>query len=358
LSDKDYIKELFQNKLGGHEVKVDPQLWQGVQSQLGNLASTGAAGSAAVAGKVSLLIKIGVAAAITTAAITTYVLVKNNETSKVSENSAEPVSPVASEGVLELNQNSTSQTYTDSAELSSADAATSSASSATHPAISPSSAESATSDRPKQFIETDLTQDNSSYPEIKVDKEKTASVSSSAHSTDVTTEPLKINIEFSKESNQHYVFSAIAEEVDKIVWEFGDGSKFTGQNAEHVYTESGSFEVVAKAFRKNEVVESSVSILVDVAGKITHLPTLFTPNGDGSNDEFFIESEGLGDFSVVIMNDKGEILFESNAPDFRWDGRERNSGLVADDGAYFYIITAKDELGNTISKHQRLQLKK
>jgi hypothetical protein len=58
------------------------------------------------------------------------------------------------------------------------------------------------------------------------------------------------------------------------------------------------------------------------------------------------------------MNDKGGVLFESNSPDFRWDGRERNSGLVADDGVYFYIITAKDELGNTISKHQRLQLKK
>jgi gliding motility-associated-like protein len=358
LSDKDYIKELFQNKLGGHEVKVDPQLWNGVQSQLGNLASTGAAGSAVVAGKVSLLIKIGVAAAITTAAITTYVLVRNNETSKASANSAEPVSPIASEGVLELNENSTSQTDTDSAELSSADAITSSATSPTHPAISPSSAEPATSDTPKQYSETDLTQDNSSNPEIKVDKEKRGSVSSSAHSTDVTTEPLKINIEFSKESNQHYVFSAIAEEADKIVWEFGDGSKFTGHEAEHVFTESGSFKVVAKAFRKDEVVETAVSVLVDVAGKITHLPTLFTPNGDRSNDEFFIESEGLTDFSIVIMNDKGGVLFESNSPEFRWDGRDRNSGLVADDGVYFYIITAKDELGNSISKHQRLQLKK
>ena len=59
-------------------MKVDPQLWQGVHSQLGNLASTGAGGSAVLAGKSSLLIKIIVAAAITTATVAAYVLVKNN----------------------------------------------------------------------------------------------------------------------------------------------------------------------------------------------------------------------------------------------------------------------------------------
>jgi hypothetical protein len=78
LSDKDYIKELFQNELGNHQMKVDPQLWQGVQSQLGSLASAGASGTAAVASKVSFFVKIGVAAVISTAAITTYVLVKND----------------------------------------------------------------------------------------------------------------------------------------------------------------------------------------------------------------------------------------------------------------------------------------
>ena len=71
---------------------------------------------------------------------------------------------------------------------------------------------------------------------------------------------------------------------------------------------------------------SSVTVTIDVVGKITLLPTFFTPNGDGSNDEFFIQSEGLHDFSIVILDESGGILFESNDVNFTWDGRDRTSG--------------------------------
>lgn len=169
---------------------------------------------------------------------------------------------------------------------------------------------------------------------------------------------LEIAIEFTKLSNQHYVFRARSGSAEKVVWDFGDGLTYSGTEAEHIFSESGTFDVVAVAYRKEESVSSSVAITIDVTGKITLLPTFFTPNGDGSNDEFFIQSEGLVDFSIVILNENGGILFESSDVNFTWDGRDRMTGMIAEPGVYFYIITAKDELGNTISKHQRLQLKK
>ncbi len=43
MKDKDYIKELFSEKLSSHEVPVRSDLWSGIQSQLGNTATTAAA---------------------------------------------------------------------------------------------------------------------------------------------------------------------------------------------------------------------------------------------------------------------------------------------------------------------------
>lgn len=43
MKDKDYIKELFSEKLASHEVPVRSDLWAGIQSQLGNTAAQAAA---------------------------------------------------------------------------------------------------------------------------------------------------------------------------------------------------------------------------------------------------------------------------------------------------------------------------
>lgn len=348
---------MFQNELGSHQVKVDPQLWQGVQSQLGNLASAGASGTAAVAGKASLFVKIGVAAVLSTAAITTYVLVKNDTPPEKIEVAEEQLISETAKVVLEENNSELQEISSDTDDFS-----------AESPIIIAAPPSNLLLDIARSPREVDSSPDLSLQTLIPLENTSPAAATSNDGSNSAAgsiTPPdiaspvsLEISIEFDKQTNQHYVFSAVSDDAERIVWDFGDGSSFTDAKAEHVYNESGTFTVTVYAYRKDEVVQETLSITVDVVGKITNLPTLFTPNNDGSNDEFFIESEGLLDFSVVIMNDKGEILFESNAPDFRWDGRDRKTGLVADEGVYFYIITAKDELGNTISKHQRLQLKK
>lgn len=51
MNDKDYIKDLFSEKLAGHEAPVRADLWQGIQSQLGNTAATAATKGLSIAGK-------------------------------------------------------------------------------------------------------------------------------------------------------------------------------------------------------------------------------------------------------------------------------------------------------------------
>ena len=70
------------------------------------------------------------------------------------------------------------------------------------------------------------------------------------------------------------------------------------------------------------------------------LPTVFTPNGDGHNDDFAPLTElFLGACAQLhIYNRYGQLLFESLGNDLSWDGRTF-AGEPASGGVYFYVFT-------------------
>ncbi|HRO77085.1 MAG TPA: gliding motility-associated C-terminal domain-containing protein, partial [Crocinitomicaceae bacterium] len=67
-----------------------------------------------------------------------------------------------------------------------------------------------------------------------------------------------------------------------------------------------------------------------------NIPNVFTPNGDGSNDEFFIDAQGAKDISVEIFNRWGNIVYKLNSLTDKWDGKN------ASDGTYFYKYKLTD----------------
>jgi gliding motility-associated-like protein len=98
--------------------------------------------------------------------------------------------------------------------------------------------------------------------------------------------------------------------------------------------------------------ESSPSSDTDQELKVV-LSNVFTPNGDGSNDFLFIQSEGLQDFSVVILNQANKIVYQSTDSKFSWDGKLA-SGDDAPAGNYIYFVTAKSPTGKSIQQSSTL----
>ncbi len=64
------------------------------------------------------------------------------------------------------------------------------------------------------------------------------------------------------------------------------------------------------------------------------IPNIFTPNGDGYNDVFFIRNLPLEGTTLVVTNRMGGKVFESNNynPETLWDGGE------VTDGVYYYYF--------------------
>ena len=63
------------------------------------------------------------------------------------------------------------------------------------------------------------------------------------------------------------------------------------------------------------------------------IPNAFTPNGDGINDVFKIETiNKIQEFRMLIFNRWGQLIFESNNPHKGWDGK--CDGTTVQEGVY------------------------
>lgn len=75
---------------------------------------------------------------------------------------------------------------------------------------------------------------------------------------------------------------------------------------------------------------------------IQHFPNVFTPNNDSINDIlYFIVCDDA--IKTVIYNRWGNLVFETNKQNPRWDGRT-TSGEPCVDGNYYYIVETKEKM--------------
>ncbi|HUW06315.1 MAG TPA: gliding motility-associated C-terminal domain-containing protein [Williamwhitmania sp.] len=70
------------------------------------------------------------------------------------------------------------------------------------------------------------------------------------------------------------------------------------------------------------------------------LPNVFTPNGDGIND-LFVPVKNTYQYvekvSMKIFNRYGDLVFQTEDPQIRWDGKVMGTNKLASPGVYYYI---------------------
>jgi gliding motility-associated-like protein len=81
-----------------------------------------------------------------------------------------------------------------------------------------------------------------------------------------------------------------------------------------------------------------------------YIPNSFTPNNDGVNDVFGIESIGLTDVEFTIYDRWGEVVYSSNDANHRWTGNYRNGSYYCADGSYVYHLKAVDMQNQLIDR--------
>jgi gliding motility-associated-like protein len=86
-----------------------------------------------------------------------------------------------------------------------------------------------------------------------------------------------------------------------------------------------------------------------------YVPNVFSPNGDGFNDTYFLTTENATEVSLTILNRWGLVMFEGVGANPSWNGKS-TSGAEAPDGTYFYRYTVTGVQGDTLEGHGFLHL--
>ena len=71
------------------------------------------------------------------------------------------------------------------------------------------------------------------------------------------------------------------------------------------------------------------------------LPTFFSPDGDGINDQLKAFGLNLADLEIEIYNRWGEMVYKNTLIDMSWDGRYLDEPLP--NGTYVYRVFDKSE---------------
>lgn len=135
------------------------------------------------------------------------------------------------------------------------------------------------------------------------------------------------------------VFTNTSTNATSYIWDFGNGTTPVvttsngSQNAS--FGVPGVYIVELTAANGNCVNTFSMPITVENLIFNIYVPNVFTPNGDNSNDEFFIRVENGKTIEVNIFNRWGNKMFEIGDFKTRWNGQD------ASEGVYFftYVIT-------------------
>ncbi|MBI1835854.1 MAG: choice-of-anchor L domain-containing protein [Flavobacteriia bacterium] len=79
-------------------------------------------------------------------------------------------------------------------------------------------------------------------------------------------------------------------------------------------------------------------------------PNVFSPNGDGINDLFFLTTQNASSVDLTILNRWGNIIYESSGTNPEWNGKLENNKPISD-GVYFYKYVVHGLSDKTLEGH-------
>lgn len=98
---------------------------------------------------------------------------------------------------------------------------------------------------------------------------------------------------------------------------------------------------------------ASVTITVIAEDEEIFIPNAFTPNGDGRNDLFTVYGNSIQGIEMIIFNQWGEKIFETNNPQ-GWNGEHR--GKKQPSGVYVYVINVTMNSGQLLKRKGSVNL--
>jgi gliding motility-associated-like protein len=130
-------------------------------------------------------------------------------------------------------------------------------------------------------------------------------------------------------------------------WDFGDvndplNNTSVLQNPSHVYSQPGTYCATLTVQNGAGCADITQYCVIVEPEYAFYVPSAFSPNGDGLNDEFFGKGENINEYSMSVYDRWGNLVFYSDDMNKHWNGmtRDGKESLLMD--VYVYNISIKE----------------
>lgn len=141
-------------------------------------------------------------------------------------------------------------------------------------------------------------------------------------------------------TNPVFNFIDMSSGAIKGTWTFGDGTSepyLLGEQPTHIYSDTGHF-VITLAIENQGACKDFARDTICIIPEHSNLfiPNAFSPNNDNLNDEWFVVTNGVEKYELRIFDRWGNILFFSEDPTWKWDGKYK--GIPCPEGVYTFFL--------------------
>lgn len=112
--------------------------------------------------------------------------------------------------------------------------------------------------------------------------------------------------------------------------------RYNDEDLRYTFEKTGEYKV--KLVATSNTCEYTDSLNVRVIESYIEAPNVFTPNGDGINDEWRVAYKSIERYQCIIQNRWGRTVFKSTDPGKGWNGMIGTR--PAAEGTYYYVIIA------------------
>jgi gliding motility-associated-like protein len=144
--------------------------------------------------------------------------------------------------------------------------------------------------------------------------------------------------------------------ADQYAWTFGNEGSSSQTNPIFTFNpEPGSHQIELVATTMQGCTDTALAV-VDILDKIVfYVPNTFTPDNDKFNEMFqpvFTSGFDPQDFTLLIFNRWGELVFESHDASIGWDGKYGIEGdKIVKGGTYIWKIEFKETMSDKRHTH-------
>lgn len=131
--------------------------------------------------------------------------------------------------------------------------------------------------------------------------------------------------------------------IKNWIWNFGDENYANVQSPTHTYNNSGGYNITLTVL-DDQGCKDTITKRIEVS-LLPQVPTAFTPNGDGNNDQLFVKGGPFAKMRFRVYNNWGELIFETVDQKTGWDGKKNGE----DQPVGVYVWTLEVDMYNNRS---------